>query len=217
MKVKKCKSCGELFAGNTDKCSDCINREEKRAKDLAQLLLFLAMAIAWLVWYLPKFIHKKVGMNGVIMYFAVLAILGFAGYFYYNEQHSKTIRNTSSHSASEEEISYHSKSKLQTQITQQAYKPSFDCAKAQAKTEIAICGNSELAGMDFQMVQLYNPLASSFKENQIEWLKERNKCGGNIDCLKSKYKARIMFLESQLAISAEEDEDILELDPRVLY
>jgi predicted nucleic acid-binding Zn ribbon protein len=105
MKVKKCKSCGELFAGNTDKCSDCINREEERAKDMAQILLFLVMAIAGLFWRIPKFIHKKVGVNGVIIYFVALIALGFAGYFYYNGQSNKTIPNKSSPNAVSAEFS----------------------------------------------------------------------------------------------------------------
>jgi hypothetical protein len=119
MKVKKCSSCGQLFAGNTAKCSDYINREEERAKDMAQIILFLAMAVAGLFWRLPKFIHKKAGTNGVIAYFGVLIALCIAGYFYYNGQFNKTIPGKSSPSLTAKELAIPQESGTQTQTAQE--------------------------------------------------------------------------------------------------
>jgi len=82
MKVKKCKSCGDMFAGNTEKCDDCIKRDEETQKGFAQIFAFLVIIIAGLFWFLPRYIYKKTGSTGVIIYFAVLLALGFAGYHY---------------------------------------------------------------------------------------------------------------------------------------
>ncbi|MDR2584130.1 MAG: hypothetical protein LBC75_11670 [Fibromonadaceae bacterium] len=214
MKVKICESCGEQFAGNTKKCSDCINKEEERQKAIAQFLLLLATAVAGLFWYLPKRIHEKAGRDGVIIYFIVLASLGLVGYFYFvNNSHD----HKPLYGKAAKELADSRNDGAQTEIVQEVYKPSFDCAKAQSKTEIAICGNSDLAKLDFQMVQLYKPLVGSFKESQKEWLNERNKCADNIDCLKSKYNARITFLkQSSQAVPANDGEEMLLDDDLVL-
>jgi len=77
-------------------------------------------------------------------------------------------------------------------------KPSFNCAKASTKTEKAICGNSELSHADREMSKLYSQLRKSlsklvvkgFRNEQRAWLKSRNACYDDVNCLLRSYEER---------------------------
>lgn len=92
--------------------------------------------------------------------------------------------------------------------------PSFDCGKAKTKVEKTICGNQELIKLDNDMNIAFNilmgkydlaymnensrekikPFLKIIKKDQINWLKNRDKCEKAEDivfCVKNKYEYRI--------------------------
>lgn len=83
--------------------------------------------------------------------------------------------------------------------------PSFDCAKAATSAEQAICGNFILASLDKQISENYLKLkavySNNLKKEQLAWLKERNACGANEECLTNSLLARNKSLIFQFAIS----------------
>lgn len=81
---------------------------------------------------------------------------------------------------------------------------SFDCAKAEAADEKAICTDRTLDDADVEMAVLYTQLkpllAMSAQENlestQVTWLKRRTACGGDRACLSKAYADRLGQLRS---------------------
>lgn len=79
---------------------------------------------------------------------------------------------------------------------------SFDCAKAKASDEIAICQNVSLNDQDVTMALLYDLNKhfmamggrGSLMDGQAEWLKKRHACGSNLSCLSDAYTQRIGML-----------------------
>jgi uncharacterized protein len=79
---------------------------------------------------------------------------------------------------------------------------SFDCRAAGRSDERAICANEDLSELDIQMSNAYFRLLNSLSESahaqlhseQAEWLSERQECGSNLRCLRSKYQERIKEL-----------------------
>jgi uncharacterized protein len=76
---------------------------------------------------------------------------------------------------------------------------SFDCNKATTETEIAICSDPELSALDKRLGAAYlvaKRLNTSrpTKEDQLSWIKLRDKCG-NLPCLKKKYLGRLVELK----------------------
>jgi uncharacterized protein YecT (DUF1311 family) len=77
--------------------------------------------------------------------------------------------------------------------------PSFDCSRAQADAEYAICSSQELWAFDRAMASLYffykrdagTRLADSFLQSQRAWLRERNSCAFDERCLKNSYMDRL--------------------------
>jgi uncharacterized protein YecT (DUF1311 family) len=73
-------------------------------------------------------------------------------------------------------------------------KPSFNCAKAGTLVEKAICSDAELAELDRDMAEDYKCLlkleGDDLKAEQKEWLKKRDKCNSDVNCLKSSYRER---------------------------
>jgi uncharacterized protein YecT (DUF1311 family) len=86
----------------------------------------------------------------------------------------------------------------------------FDCAKARAEDERAICANPELSKLDDEMTAAYRKLwdatiryetpavQAAFRKNQQGWIGYRDRCGGTIGCLRETYKARIAWLAHPL-------------------
>jgi len=58
----------------TGKCSECIRKE------ILQVLAVIVFVFGGLFWTLPKFIYRKAGKKGVIIYFASLVVLGLGIY-----------------------------------------------------------------------------------------------------------------------------------------
>jgi len=77
---------------------------------------------------------------------------------------------------------------------------SFDCAKAASKVEKMICADAELSELDEKMAKAYDkalpkaPDPSVVKQQQKEWLRERNLCM-NRTCLHNQYQLRLGELQ----------------------
>ena len=90
---------------------------------------------------------------------------------------------------------------------QPAHAASFDCAKAAAPDEIAICAHRELDDADVEMATRYEMLlqllamgaAGDLRDAQKTWLASRQACGADLACLRSAYATRIAALKSGFA------------------
>ena len=80
--------------------------------------------------------------------------------------------------------------------------PSFDCAKARARDELAVCGDVELSALDRSLSQVYYALADGLSGDarmalrvaQGEWLAQRRGCDANVPCIGQAYRSRIAQL-----------------------
>ena len=72
--------------------------------------------------------------------------------------------------------------------------PGFNCAEAGLNiVEKSVCENEVLAYLDNQLSVLYKMTGKKMdiKNEQIKWLKSRNKCSENTDCIAERYIRRI--------------------------
>lgn len=92
-----------------------------------------------------------------------------------------------------------------------AHAASFDCGKARAPDERAICADRALNDQDVRM-DVYLTVASqvqlmggngAMRDEQREWLTRRRACGGNRSCLARAYDERVKQLSSGWAAWAE--------------
>ena len=78
---------------------------------------------------------------------------------------------------------------------------SFDCRKASGCVEEVICQSPQLARLDSEMADLYFSLrrqssragAKQLLDSQRAWLRSRNTCGCDANCLVSHYNERIQL------------------------
>lgn len=81
---------------------------------------------------------------------------------------------------------------------------SFNCEKAEAVGEKAICADRELDDQDVEMSVLYTqvkPLLEmgargDLEDGQVAWLKRRQACGGDRACLSKAYADRLLQLRT---------------------
>lgn len=79
---------------------------------------------------------------------------------------------------------------------------SYDCTRANASAEIAVCAHPNLNALDEELAVLYRSLlnelpvrqADRMRQDQRSWLKARNSCGAEVRCLKARYQERIARL-----------------------
>lgn len=92
-------------------------------------------------------------------------------------------------------------------FTAPAQAASFDCAKAAAPDEIAICQNPGLSERDTEMAALWFayskiPMMMGGNGNRHdeanEFLTQRAACGGDVACLSRAYDARIATLKTDI-------------------
>jgi uncharacterized protein len=85
---------------------------------------------------------------------------------------------------------------------------SFNCAKASAPDEYAICANPSLSNMDTEMATLFRvrmqiPMLMGAKgaaqDEQRAWLQTRTACGASVACLGAAYQSRIGQLNRTIA------------------
>ena len=83
--------------------------------------------------------------------------------------------------------------------TTPAGKAGFDCSKASAADEVAVCSNPQLGQLDIEMARLYRLVRScalmggraAYHDDQSDWLDKRKACGSNMACIKALYVDRI--------------------------
>ena len=81
---------------------------------------------------------------------------------------------------------------------------SFDCAKARAPDEKAICATRALNDADVKVATLYDVdghlmamgARGDLQEAQRDWLKRRQACKGDVKCLTKAYKDRLADLQA---------------------
>ncbi len=88
--------------------------------------------------------------------------------------------------------------------------PSFDCAAANSAAERVICANSQLASLDRALDAGYGMALSNitsaavggtaadvlaFKKEQRAWLRQRDDCRGDENCLFAAYQSRLRVLD----------------------
>lgn len=78
---------------------------------------------------------------------------------------------------------------------------SFDCSKASTVSEQAVCLDPYLARMDAMMADIYaiglkgdGPAVDRIHSSQKDWLRVRNRCGGDVACLGEAYRTRVLQL-----------------------
>lgn len=84
-----------------------------------------------------------------------------------------------------------------------AHAASFDCAKARAKDEKAICANRALNDLDVKVTVLLDldsrlvamGQRGAIHDDQVVWLKARHLCGADTACLRQSYDKRIAVLD----------------------
>lgn len=84
--------------------------------------------------------------------------------------------------------------------------PSFNCNRARLAAELAICGSGQLARYDRELSDLYRQLKDRMSRTQRKrldrvqkgWLAQRNRCGGQVDCIGTQYRQRISYFHSLL-------------------
>lgn len=87
-----------------------------------------------------------------------------------------------------------------------AHAASYDCAKARAADEKAICAYLPLNDKDVRMSVLYDinkrTLAmggrGAMQDAQQQWLRDRRKCGANRACLNHAYDRRLDELDRSM-------------------
>jgi uncharacterized protein len=85
-----------------------------------------------------------------------------------------------------------------------AHAASFDCAKAQAADEKAVCANRTLNDLDVTMGELFSldkrllPMGGrdALIGEQQDFLKSRQACGAKVGCLTGLYQKRVNALRS---------------------
>jgi uncharacterized protein len=83
---------------------------------------------------------------------------------------------------------------------------SFDCKKARTEEEKSVCANADLSKLDEDMAAAYKATlglmagdakrAALFRKDQVDWVKERGRCGDTVQCLKDEYASRIRWLQN---------------------
>ncbi|MCL6709074.1 hypothetical protein M8R20_18990 [Pseudomonas sp. R2.Fl] len=90
-------------------------------------------------------------------------------------------------------------------MTLPATAASFDCDRMDlAPDEKAICDNRDLNDADVKMVTTFDLLAGLFamgnrghlQDEQIEWLKTRQACGADAECIRKVYDVRLKQLQA---------------------
>ena len=82
---------------------------------------------------------------------------------------------------------------------------SFDCVKARAADERAVCASRSLSELDVEMAVRFEMLSGlvamgtrgDMGDDQREFISKRARCGGDSKCLETLYRARIAALKSE--------------------
>lgn len=76
----------------------------------------------------------------------------------------------------------------------------FDCAKAASPTEKTICADAAVSKLDGELAAAWKKAlakggdTAALKAAQLKWLKQRDQCGGDEQCLGDRYRERLASL-----------------------
>ncbi len=100
-----------------------------------------------------------------------------------------------------------------TALASPAGAASFDCNKAKAPDEIAVCANPDLSALDSEMgglwfaysqVPLLMGMSGNRQDEAHAFLQTRAACGANVSCLTSAYTQRIAALKQEITSGMQE-------------
>ena len=83
-----------------------------------------------------------------------------------------------------------------------AHAASFDCVKASSPAEKTVCAHADLSTLDSDLNAAYNTALSAaatpttLRDTQRSWIKQRDACGTNVDCLQHVYNERLERLHT---------------------
>ena len=91
------------------------------------------------------------------------------------------------------------------QASAAAVAPSFTCKDSKSAAELTICQNQDLAVLDLRLSATYGGVQSrmnaaelkALRDQQRNWVKERDKCGGDAGCIKRLYVSRLEQLSAR--------------------
>lgn len=89
--------------------------------------------------------------------------------------------------------------------TSTSYAAGFDCNKAKNAAEKTICSTTSLSDLDEILVLSFNKATATsvdvkaLKTAQLSWLKSRDLCATDVDCLTNSYTARLSELINLVA------------------
>ena len=81
-----------------------------------------------------------------------------------------------------------------------AHAAGFDCTKAASPTEKAICADPGLSSLDGQLAAAWKKAlakggdTAALKAAQLQWLKQRDRCGTDASCIGDRYRERLASL-----------------------
>jgi uncharacterized protein len=90
---------------------------------------------------------------------------------------------------------------------------SFNCAKAKAPDEKAICASRSLSELDVKMATLFGvrmqvPMLmgsrGAAQDEQRQFLQDRGSCGSSTACISAAYKARIDALNAEISAAMQD-------------
>ena len=87
-----------------------------------------------------------------------------------------------------------------TMVPMAAHAAGFDCAKAASPTEKAICADPALSSLDGQLAAAWKKAlakggdTAALKAAQLQWLKQRDRCGAGVLCVGDRYRERLASL-----------------------
>ncbi len=108
------------------------------------------------------------------------------------------------------------------------YAASFDCGKASTQLEHLLCDDPDLSNIDIRLGKVYSDIRRNMwqeqrdllRKEQLSWLRERNKCSLEKNCLITVYDERIKVLlgqhssdiQIQTELFVKELQDLIDLD-----
>lgn len=89
-------------------------------------------------------------------------------------------------------------------FSQSVFAASFDCTKARLSAEKTICANRSLNDQDVKLATTFNLLThvmsmgsrDAMRDDQADWLKQRNACNAKVACLRTAYNTRQQQLDT---------------------
>lgn len=100
---------------------------------------------------------------------------------------------------------------------QPAFAAGLDCNRAEGSTQTAICADDTLHRLDGRLSSLYGKLIqaqprrrNALRQAQLDWLKIRDQCNADVNCLNGKYQERIGELQAQLRVAIAYQPDVVD-------